>query len=329
MKRYLAIFARIALVIVILLLCAWFSLTMHWINLPMICHEGDTVNVPDFSGKLLFVRDVSPEERIIYELTSGMNKPRELYHLPITEHKSKRINSQVVSPDRRYVFDLDLGVLVDLNSGSYTLVPASSAEKGIVQEWEFSPDGEYSAYIFWPNPHSDSSPQSVFVYNMTTGETSEIYTAPCAYYLGGGNICGQVFIGGWIDADHLLFSHTFSLPLSLDKTTSYEPVADTWTITTKDGTTIQSYTTRAQFLGVAGSEIIAFDSDSQEKWMDIAKLLSGEFVMNALPSSVQPNLYSFILSAQYKLDYKPSPWGLTEVPTGTTQRLGTTRIWPI
>lgn len=308
---------RLKYVIGALFVCAfsmWLCVATHSIDVPFICHEADTVDVPEFPGTLLLFQDGSAEERIIYKLTTGQAEPRELYHLPSAGASDVRISPWIVSPDGHHVVFSD-GYLVDLTSGSSSLLPRLPGyEKAVRRAGSFSPDGAYFAYALSDAP---DRPEGVFVFNLATGETNQIYTAPCAEYIAHGQVCGTVdgLSVKWIDASHLLFSHVGGMPTIMES--SYLP-PNTLTIMTVDGTTVHSHHTSVRVGGVTGSTVMVSDGGYQ-RWLDTAELLGGEFALHEASVWGRDDLLS--PDGQYELGTEDR-WKLTELRTGAARHLG-------
>jgi hypothetical protein len=307
---------RLKYVIGILFACAfsmWLCVATHSIDVPLLCHETDITDISEFPGTLLLFQDGSAEGRIIYELTTGQSEPRELYRLPSAGVSDARMYPWIVSLNGRHVVFSD-DYLVDITTGSYRLLPRLQGAEGLRRgSGSFSPDGAYFAYAL------SDRPAGVFVFNLATGETTQIYTAPCGEFTNYGKICGTVDNPKWIDTSHLLFSHVGGMPTFTES--SYLP-PDTLTIMAVDGITVHSYHTPVRVVGVTGSTVMVSDG-GYPRWLDTAELLRSEFALHE--ASVQGG-WDHLLSpdGQYVLSTEDR-WKLTELRTGTTRRLGARR----
>lgn len=306
---------RLKYMIGILFVCVfsmWLCVATHSIDVPFICHETDIADIPEFPGTLLLFQDGSAEERIIYELATGQSEPRELYRLPSAGVSDARMHPWIVSPDGRHVVFSD-DYLVDITTGSYRLLPRLPGVEGLRRgSGSFSPDGAYFAYAL------SDRPAGVFVFNLATGETTQIYTAPCGEYTTYGKTCGTVGNPKWIDASHLLFSHVGGMPTIMKS--SYLP-PNTLTIMAVDGTTVHSYHTSVRVEGVTGSTVMVSDGGYQ-RWLDTAELLGGEFALHEASVWGRDDLLS--LDGQYELGTEDR-WKLTELRTGAARHLGARR----
>jgi WD40 repeat protein len=287
---------------------------------------------PTPEGRLLLISNQNGSPSI-FEYKDGMDAPQPLWtgfpYAWFTPSGSYVDPEFAVSADKKFVMPYGNAGIVDLTTGTFQKLPLEGVtqlgSRGIYGA--FSPDSHFLAYSLTGD--AGYSRSGLYLFDLTTSESTTLYEGPCEFYDLFGEVCGGTGRPFWIDKNTLVFNgYAGTMPNSVQKFSEVEePLPNRTFVIALDGTLLQEISPMLGSGSLIENQLVSGPTmlfgvhngvtETEWNWLETADLVQG--VINANPISGM----NFVLSpdGQFVLQRIDNQWHLIELRTGTDKKL--------
>jgi len=290
------------------------------------------VSEPTLEGRLLLISNQNGSPSI-FEYKDGMDAPQPLWtdfpYAWFTPSGFYVDPEFAVSADKKFVMPYGNVGIIDLTTGTFQKLPLEGVtqlgSRGIYGA--FSLDSHFLAYSLTGD--AGYSRSGLYLFDLTTSETTTLYEGPCEFYDLFGEVCGGSGPPFWINENILAFNgYQGSMPNSIQKYSEVEEPSPNYTfVIALDGTILQEI---SPMLGsgslienqLIGGDILFFGSKNSAggtewKWLETANLVQGVIKANPLSGfNIVPSP-----NGQFVLQRIDIQWHLTELKTGVDKEI--------